>query len=131
MQTHDQAIQKFMDAFNQNDIDAMAALCAVPCSILDGLPPHAWQGPSAIRDWHSDVMADASHQNMNYKVVLDTPLHNEVHGEDAYVVAPASLTTKIKDKIHVQSGAIFTLALHKYADGWRITAWAWAKGPKK
>ena len=27
-----------------------------------------------------------------------------------------------------QTGALFTLALRKLTEGWRIAAWAWAKG---
>jgi hypothetical protein len=27
-----------------------------------------------------------------------------------------------------QTGAVFTVALRKLAEGWRIVAWAWAKG---
>jgi hypothetical protein len=27
-----------------------------------------------------------------------------------------------------QTGAIFTVALRQLAQGWRIAAWAWAKG---
>jgi hypothetical protein len=27
-----------------------------------------------------------------------------------------------------QSGAIFSVALRRFADEWRIAAWAWAKG---
>jgi hypothetical protein len=30
-----------------------------------------------------------------------------------------------------QTGAVFTVALRKLADGWRIAAWAWAKGTAK
>jgi hypothetical protein len=38
------------------------------------------------------------------------------------------MTFKIHGKQITQSGAIFTMALRKSADGWRIAAWAWAKG---
>jgi hypothetical protein len=32
------------------------------------------------------------------------------------------------DKQITQSGAIFTVALRKVNEEWRIAAWAWAKG---
>jgi hypothetical protein len=35
---------------------------------------------------------------------------------------------KLRGKQVTQTGAVFTVALRKSADGWRIAAWAWAKG---
>jgi len=35
---------------------------------------------------------------------------------------------KVRGKQMTQSGAVFTVALRNIADGWRIAAWAWAKG---
>jgi hypothetical protein len=40
------------------------------------------------------------------------------------------MTFKVHDKQVTQSGSTFTVALQKLPAGWRITAWAWAKGPK-
>jgi hypothetical protein len=47
------------------------------------------------------------------------------------VVNPASLTYKEKDKAVKQTGAIWTLALHKDPTGWHITAWSWSDGFQK
>ena len=33
----------------------MAATCADPMQILDGMSPHVWQGPTAAEDWWKDV----------------------------------------------------------------------------
>jgi hypothetical protein len=38
------------------------------------------------------------------------------------------MTFNLQGKQVTQTGAIFTVALRKLADGWRISAWAWAKG---
>jgi hypothetical protein len=38
------------------------------------------------------------------------------------------MTFKVGGKQVAQSGAVFTVALRKQAEGWRIAAWAWAKG---
>ena len=38
------------------------------------------------------------------------------------------MTFKVGDKQITQTGAFFTVALRKLAEGWRIAAWAWAKG---
>ncbi len=55
-------------------------------------------------------------------------MHVDVTGDSAYVVVPASMTFKLRGKQVTQSGAIFTTALRKVGDSWRIHAWAWAKG---
>ena len=64
----------------------------------------------------------------DYLVTIGTPLHANVTGDSAYVVAPASMAFKVHDEQITQSGAIFTVAFRKYEGGWRITSWAWAKG---
>src|SRR5689334_820185 len=122
-------IRQYIEAFNKADAKAMAACFAVPGSILDGMAPHVWSGPTATEDWYRDVLAEcARHGASDYSVTLGTPLHATVTGESAYVVFPATMTFKIHGKQVTQSGAIFTTALCNSADGWRIAAWAWAKG---
>ena len=109
----------------------MAATFAVPGSILDGMPPHVWEGPAASRDWYRDVLKEgAAHGASDYFVTLGQPLHNNITGDSAYVVVPASMTFKVHDQQVVQNGAVFTVALRKLDDGWRIAAWAWAKGTR-
>jgi hypothetical protein len=50
-------VQAYIDAFNRSDVRAMAALCDVPMSILDGMAPHVWHGGTATQDWYQDVLA--------------------------------------------------------------------------
>jgi hypothetical protein len=64
----------------------------------------------------------------DYFVTLDLPLHVEITGDRAYIVVPATMTFRVHGRKVTQSGARFTVALQKLNDGWRITAWAWAKG---
>lgn len=52
----------------------------------------------------------------------------DVTGDAAYVVVPATMTFNVHGKQITQSGAVFTMALRRFSDGWRITAWAWAEG---
>ena len=123
------AVQQYIEAFNRGDPDAMAACFAVPGSILDGMAPHVWHGASAARDWYNDVLAEGEHAGASdYFVTLDAPLHANVTGDAAYVVAPATMTFKIRDKVVTQSGAIFTTALRRVEGAWRIASWAWAMG---
>ena len=56
------------------------------------------------------------------------PLHNDVTGNSAPVVVPATMTFDLDAAPRTQTGASFTVALHTLPDGWRIAAWAWTKG---
>jgi hypothetical protein len=124
-------VEQYIHAFNRGDAEAMAARFAVPGSILDGMAPHVWLGPTACQDWYRDVLIEGEqHGATDYFVTLGEPLHNNTTGESAYVVVPATMTFKVKGQQVTQTGALFTLALRKLAEGWRIAAWAWAKGAR-
>jgi ketosteroid isomerase-like protein len=126
------AVQQYIDAFNRGDATTMAATFAIPGQILDGMAPHVWQGPTAAQDWYKDVLIEGeAHGASGYFVTLDAPLHNNVTNDSAYVVVPATMTFDAKGMKMVQSGALFTVALRQTQDGWRIAAWAWAKGASK
>jgi hypothetical protein len=121
--------KQYIDAFNKGDAEAMAATFSVPGSILDGMAPHVWLGPTVSQDWYRDVLIEGEqHGASDYFVTLGEPLHNNTTGQSAYVVVPATMTFKVKDQQVTQTGAFFTLALRKLTEGWRIAAWAWAKG---
>lgn len=125
------AVNQYIDAFNNNDGERMAAIFAVPGSILDGMAPHLWQGPTAAQDWYRDVLIEGEqHGAADYFVTLGEPLHNNITGDSAYVVAPATMTFKVNGQEVKQVGATFTVALHKVDASWRIAAWAWAKGTR-
>ena len=122
-------VRQYIDTFNREDSKAMAAAFATQGSILDGMAPHVWQGPTAAQDWYRDVLLEGEHAGASgYFVTLDEPRHVDVTGDSAYVVAPATMTFKVNGTQVTQSGAIFTVALRKLADGWRIASWAWVKG---
>jgi len=126
------AVRHYIDAFNRADEKEMAATFAVPGSILDGMTPHVWQGPTAAQDWYRDVLKEGEqHGASDYFVTLGEPLQNNVTGDSAYVVVPATMTFKVKGKQVTQTGAVFTVALRKLPEGWRIAAWAWAKGKQQ
>ena len=126
------AVRKYADAFNQGDAAGMATMFAVPGSILDGMAPHVWQGPTATQDWYRDVLVEGKqHGASDYFITLAEPLHNNVAGDSAYVVVPATMTFKLRGERVTQSGAVFTVALRKLPEGWRIAAWAWAKGTSR
>ena len=124
-------VNHYINAFNQGDGNTMAASFAVPGSILDGMAPHVWQGSTASQDWYRDVLIEGEqHGASDYFVTLGEPLHNNTTGESAYVVVPATMTFKVQGQQVTQTGAVFTVALRKLAEGWRIASWAWAKGTR-
>ena len=123
------AVLQYVDAFNNSDSKAMAATCADPMQILDGMSPHVWQGPTASADWYGDVLTEGEHVGASgYQIILGEPRHVDVTGDTAYVVVPATMTFNIQGKQVTQTGSIFTAALRKLGTEWRLTAWAWAKG---
>lgn len=122
-------VRRYIDAFNRGDVEAMAACFAAPATILDGMAPHVWHGPSAARDWYRDVLIEGEHAGAgDYQVSIGAPLHADVTGDAAYIVLPATMTFKVRGEPVTQTGAIFTAALRRDVGEWRIAAWAWAKG---
>jgi ketosteroid isomerase-like protein len=123
------AVNKYIDAFNRGDAEGMAACFAEQGSILDGMAPHLWVGPTAASDWYRDVLAEGEHLGAGgYHATIGEPAHDNVTADSAYLVVPAEMTFRLKGQEINQTGATFTFALRKEADEWRISAWAWAKG---
>jgi hypothetical protein len=74
------------------------------------------------------MLAEArQHGASDYFVTLGEPLHNSTSGDSAYMVVPVTMMFKVQGKQVKQTGAIFRVGLRKLAEGWGITAWAWAK----
>ena len=104
------AVRQYIDASNKGDTDGMAPTCAVPASILDGMPPHVWQGPTACKDWYSDVLTTGEREGATgYFVTLEEPRRVDVSGDRGYVVVPATMTFKVHGKQVTQSGSTFTV----------------------
>ena len=123
------AVLRYIDAFNNGDPKAMAAACADPMQILDGMSPHVWQGPAASEDWWRDVLTEGEHVGASgYHIELGGPRHVDVTGDFGYVVVPTTMTFNVQGKQVTQTGALWTVALRKVDADWRLTAWAWAKG---
>src|SRR5436190_11989476 len=116
------AVRQYIDAFNKGDMEGMAATCAVPASILDGMAPHVWQGPTACKDWYRDVSTTGEREGATgYFVTLEEPRHVDVSGDREYIVASANKTFKVDDKQVTQSGSMFTAALQKLPASLLIT----------
>jgi hypothetical protein len=91
------------------------------CVMLKCCQPKSWP-------LRTDRNRGKQHGASDYFITLGQPLHNNVTGNSAYVAVPATMTFKVRGEQVTQSGAVFTVALRKLAEGWRIAAWAWAKG---
>jgi hypothetical protein len=125
------AIQTYIDAFNAGDADGMSAVFSPNGSILDGMAPHQWLGPTAASDWYRDVQIEGEHLGASaYHVTVGEPLHNDINDDEAYVVLPATMTFDLKGTRITQTGAVFTFAMRREGISWRIASWAWAKGQR-
>ncbi len=123
------AVRQYVDAFNNGDSAAMSAACDDPMQILDGMSPHVWQGPTSAEDWYADALAEGEHLGVtDYHIGLGEPRHVDVSGYHAYVVVPATFDYNRQGKQVNQTGAFFTVALRKFGEEWRLTAWTWTKG---
>jgi hypothetical protein len=124
-----EAVRHYIDCFNKGDVAGMAASCAVPMSILDGMPPHVWHGASATQDWYRDVLITGEKEGASdYSVDLGEPWHCNITDDSAYVAVPVTMSFTVGGKRVKQSGSVFTVALRSLATGWHLAAWSWAKG---
>lgn len=123
-------VHRYIDAFNEGDVKGMAAAFAVPGSILDGMPPHVWQGTTAAEDWYRDVSINTKKEGASdfFRHAWGTATHGDYRGCCLSCGSRDYEGVKVHGKQITQSGAVFTLALRQLGDGWRIAAWAWAKG---
>ena len=65
-----------------------------------------------------DVLIEGEqHGAADYVVTVGEPLHNNITGDSAYVVVPATMTFKVQGQQVTQTGALFTVALRKLAEG--------------
>jgi ketosteroid isomerase-like protein len=82
-----------------------------------------------VRTKYRDVLITGEREGASdYFVALGEPWHVIVTGDHAYVAVPTTMSFTVRGKRVKQSGSVFTVALRKLAAGWRLAAWAWAKG---
>lgn len=118
----------FVDSFNKGDTKGAVAACADAVAIVDEFAPFVWHGTGACATWMKDYDADATRRGITDGVVtLGSPLHVDVDGDHAYVVIPSTYAFKLKGKAVKETGSLFTFAMLKGPNGWRIVGWSWAK----
>jgi len=121
-------VNQFVNGFNHHDVKAALAACAEQASIIDDFAPYHWSGPGGCSAWVDAYHAWAKQNGVTDAIVtLGRPRDVEVVGDMAYVVVPADFAYKQNGKpTRGETGAMFTLVLHKGASGWLITAWTWS-----
>jgi ketosteroid isomerase-like protein len=121
-------VKEVNEAFNKGDSKAAIALSTGDMAIIDEIPPYEWHGPGAFAKWFDDYDAEARRKGITDGVVtLGKPLHVDVNGDRAYVVINADYTWKQNDTPQKVTNAVWTFALRKTAEGWRVAGWCWAK----
>ena len=119
-------VKAFIAAFDKGDMKAAEATHVAAPSILDEPPPHLWTGAGAFMAWAGDLQKDAmAHKQSGNKVTLGKVARQQIDGDTAYVVVPATYSYKEKG-VAMTEPAKMAFSLTKDGDAWKIAGWAWA-----
>jgi ketosteroid isomerase-like protein len=123
-------LHQWVDGYNKGgDMKSALATCADQAAIVDSIPPYEWNGAGACAKWLNDYDAfNKTSEVTDASASLGKVRHVEITGDRAYAIFPLTLTYKVKGKPMKETGAIWTVALHKEASGWRITGWSYTAG---
>lgn len=118
-------MHKWVDSFNKGDSASALATCADESAIIDDAPPYEWHGAGACKAWFNDLSAFLKKNDAVFDhTTVDKVRNFEITGDHAYAVVSATFTTKVKDAPQSEKG-IWTFAMKKSGQGWRITGWTW------
>lgn len=121
-------VHQWVDSLNKGDGATAVGACAPDAVIVDEFPPHMWQGERGCARWVDELTAYNKSIGLTDGVnTLRKPRRIDITGNNAYVVVPADFRFKLNGKKDAEIGALFTVALRKTADGWRITGWSWSR----
>jgi hypothetical protein len=123
---------KFIDALNKNDTKAAGALHTASPTIIDDIPPHLFQGPTAFSDWLSaDAVAIQKHALTEPSVkMFPKPKHVQIDGDTGYVVVSVVYSFKLAGKKVAPVHGIMTFACARDGADWKIAGWSWANMDK-
>ena len=122
-------VKAYLADMNKGDVTYFTKSCAPQTIILDDFPPHVWQGANACTDWLNALVAyDAKTGVTPEALTIGAPRRLSVDGDHAYVVLPAGYKYQVHGKPIDETHSVWTIALQKMADGWRVTGWAWSQG---
>jgi len=119
-------LRTFLSDFNKGDVAGAAATNATSESIIDEIPPHAWNGPGAFQAWVADLTKDAAAKGQtDEQVSLDSIARDDIDGDRAYVVALVTFTYKQHGTPMVEHARMAS-TLANNGGAWKIISWAWA-----
>jgi hypothetical protein len=79
----------------------------------------------ACKAWYNDLNAWLKKNDAVFEhSTLDKVRNFEITGDHAYAVLSATFAMKVKDLPQSEKG-IWTFAMNKGGQGWRITEWTW------
>lgn len=119
------ALHRFVEGFNNDDVDLVQAACVDESSIIDDFPPYQWTGRAATTRWYRDLAGMAAqYGGSDWSVVLDEPRHLMVSDRLAYVVIPVTARW-LENGTPAKRTGYLTAALRELTEEWRISAFAW------
>jgi hypothetical protein len=121
-------IRKFVECFNQGDSTGAMATHARTADlvIMDEVPPYAWHGEEAFREWSAALGAyESGLGRIGQAVTLGAPLREETDGNRAYVVVPATYSFRQRG-VAMRAQAQMAFVLEKGDAGWMIHGWTWS-----
>jgi ketosteroid isomerase-like protein len=119
------AIRKWVADFNKADFKAFVGACAPRAAVVDGFPPYAWQ---SCGEWIADYEKNnKALQATHGTLTIGNLIFEEIAGDRAYVIYPATFTDMQKGKEVVYKGT-WTMTLRKGKGGWVFTGSASAWG---
>lgn len=121
-------VHQYVDSLNKGDLPNVIAACAKESSIVDEFPPYQWHGKDTCARWVKELAAYNKANGLTAGFnTLREPERIDVTGDNAYVVVKADYRYTVEGKKGAEIGAMFTVALHKQEDGWKITGWSWSR----
>jgi ketosteroid isomerase-like protein len=121
-------VRQWVDSLNKGDSAMAIAACAAETAIIDEFPPYEWHGKGTCSKWVAELAAFNKSIGLTDGVTtLKKPRRVDITGDRAYVVAPMDFRYKENGKPGAEIGALWTVALQKTPEGWRITGWAWSR----
>jgi ketosteroid isomerase-like protein len=121
-------VRQWMDSLNKGDMKTAIAACAEETSIVDEFPPYEWHGKGTCARWAAELEAYNKEIGLTDGITeAKEPRRVDITGNHAYTVIPMDYRFKQNGKDGAEIGALFTVALRKEQQGWRITGWAWSR----
>ena len=119
-------VHRWADAFTRRSFDTDIAPCAADAVVIDDLPPHVWQGPTACSMWFKAFEAWASKAGATGATLTVGEIrHLDIDGDVAYLVGPVTLSYIRADK-PVNFPGLLTMTLRKRGFAWQVSGLAWA-----